>query len=126
MYRPLREARHTSREFGEMERLPTGWLTVMVAPSQNGSSLSSDPLNRVPAAAVRLVVPRSSLGRNRVRGLTDMSGGMLDGGPRAPLLLLPLTPPTPPALVLEPRLLDGPLGGKGTCDGDGESTARRR
>lgn len=38
MYSPFLLARHTSRELGEMDRLPTGWLIETVAPSPNSSS----------------------------------------------------------------------------------------
>lgn len=43
MYSPFLLARQTLRELGEMESDPTGWLTVIVAPSQNGSS--DGPMN---------------------------------------------------------------------------------
>lgn len=38
MYKPFLEARHTSLLQGLMEMEPTGWFTLMVAPSLNGSS----------------------------------------------------------------------------------------
>jgi hypothetical protein len=71
IYNPFRLARHTSLLLGDIDRLPTGWFTLIVAPSRNGSGgLGSC---RLSALTVCDVPERSNLGRNNDRG--DSSGG---------------------------------------------------
>ena len=66
IYSPFRLARQTSRLLGDIDRLPTGWFTLIVAPSLNGSG--GFPSSLPPALSVIEVLFLSSRGLINVRG----------------------------------------------------------